>query len=563
MLLLPLLLAGCAHSSAPDARTATAPVATIPAASSCASLTAVDLTDIGGPGSRVTSATQSTSNGIVSCTVEATLAPSIGLRVQLPLATWTGRYLQVGCGGLCGRIPMEAGAADGCVPLAAGGFVIAGTDMGHQGNSGEFGRDPQKRTDFAHRAVHLTALASKKLIKIFYGRAERYAYFTGCSDGGREALVEAQRYPDDFDGIIAGAAAMNFQVQNGLYHAWQAVSNTGPDGKAILLAGRLQVLHAAVLKQCDALDGQVDGLLGDPRQCRVDVAKLVCPSGAQGADCLSKAEAEAARRLYEGPRDRASGRRLTVGGPLPGSELGWAGVFVPKSATEPIFSGRIALDALRNLSFENNPSPGFSLADVRFDADFFERLRPLHALYGATNPDLSRFAASGGKLILWHGWSDPHISPLNTIAYHEAVLQTMAEQQAADFERLYLLPGVYHCSGGEGPAAIDLLTPLMDWVENGVAPQAVVTHTSQRSSNFGQPGGAPAGQRPPGGPDELSPTAVPRSRPVFPYPQVATYDGKGDPNAAESYRAGPALFTGKTPDWLGADFYRPYQAKER
>ena len=228
----------------------------------------------------------------------------------------------------------QVDAAEGCAPLEAGGFVIASTDMGHQGMGGEFGQDPQKRVDFAHRAVHLTAVASKKLIRAFYGRDAAHAYFTGCSDGGREALIEAQRYPGDFDGIVAGAPVMNFQVQNSLYHAWQARSNTGADGKAILAASRLPLLHQAVLDQCDGLDGQVDGVIVDPRACRFDPGALLCRSGASevAAGCLTAAEVEAVRRLYEGPRDAATGKRLTIGGPQPGSELAWAGVFVPRAA---------------------------------------------------------------------------------------------------------------------------------------------------------------------------------------------------------------------------------------
>lgn len=247
--------------------------------------------------------------------------------------------------------------------LAAGGFAVASTDMGHQGAGGEFGRDSQKRADFAHRAVHLTAVAAKALIRSFYGREPAYAYFTGCSGGGREALVEAQRCPGDFDGILAGAA-MNFQVQNGLYHAWQARSNTGPDGKAILLAGRLPVLHDAVLTACDALDGRADGLVSAPGACRFDPASVQCRAIQDGTTCPTPEEVAVVRRLYDGPRDPAIGERLTVGGPQPGSELAWADVFVPRSAEAPIMSERFALDALRTLIFETDPPAGFTLADL-------------------------------------------------------------------------------------------------------------------------------------------------------------------------------------------------------
>jgi feruloyl esterase len=489
------------------------PLPFVAAVKPCADLTKVDMEAIGGAGSRVVSAGEVDRNGVATCVVEGSMAPSIGFTALMPTRTWTGRYLQTGCGGLCGRTSLQVAAADGCVPVAAGGFAIASSDMGHAGMGGDFGRDPQKRVDFAYRAMHLTALAAKRLMREYYGRDARYAYFNGCSDGGREALVEAQRYPDDFDGIVAGAPALNFQVQNGLFHAWQARSNTGPDGMPILVAPRLPVLHAAVVAQCDALDGAKDGILADPRACHVDLASITCTAGqATGTTCLSAAEAKTARRFYDGPRDAASGARLTLGGPQPGSELSWAGVYVPASASQPIFSERITLDTLRHLSFPQNPPASFGLADVRFDAAWIERLRPLHALYDATNPDLSAFAAGGGKLILWHGWSDPHISPINTIAYHEAVGAQLGVEKRATFERLYLVPGMYHCGGGEGPSRLDLLTPLMAWVEQGVAPGAVAVK--------------PAG----GGPTTmLAPVTSPQ--PV--------------------------------PEWAGADFFAPYAAIER
>jgi Tannase and feruloyl esterase len=536
----------------------------------CADLANVDLTDLGGAGSRVVKTSEAISNGVTVCSVEGTLAPTIGFRLDLPTRSWTQRFLQVGCGGLCGRISLDVGAADGCAPLEAGGFVIASTDMGHQGPSGEFGRDPQKREDFAHRAVHLTAVASKALIRAFYGRSETHAYFTGCSDGGREALIEAQRYPDDFDGIIAGAPAMNFQVQNGLYHAWQARSNTGPDSKPIVTASRLPLLHEAVLEQCDGLDGQVDRLISEPRLCRFDPGRLLCHDARTegGPGCLSAMEVEAVRRFYDGPRDPTTGRRLTVGGPQPGSELAWAGVFVP-SPGRPNFSEIIALDTLRNLSFETNPAADFHLADVRFDLAGFDRLRPLHPLYDATNPDLSAFASSGGKLILWHGWADQHISPLNTIAYHEALERQMGRDRADGFERLYLLPGMYHCRGGEGPNRFDLLTPMIDWVEKGVAPEAVTANQTSQGQAAGSAFGAPTAptRRPDAAPAQdagsVAPQTVAQSRPVYPYPSIAVYDGQGDPNLASSYGRGAALVSDGTPDWAGADFYHPYVPRLR
>lgn len=558
-----------------QAEPAIAALPVVKPAISCAALTRVDLQAIGGKGSQVLSASEITSNGVTACEVQGTLAPSIGFKVQLPTHTWTQRYLQVGCGGLCGRISLQVGAAEGCAPLNSGGFVLAATDMGHEGMDNSWGNDAQKRADFAHRGVHLTALAAKQLIGAYYGQQPAYAYFTGCSDGGREALIEAQRYPDDFNGIIAGAPALNFLVQNGIYHAWQAHANQDEQGKAILVASRLPVLHKAVLQQCDALDGQVDGLISDPRACRFDPATVQCKASATDtADCLSAREVEAARRLYDGPHDPATGERLTIAGPQPGSELAWAGVFVPDSVDQPINSEKMALDVLRNLAFEHNPGAGYSLADVKFDRSTLDQLRALHPLYDATNPDLSAFADRGGKLILWHGWADQHISPLNTIAYHQAVQVQMGQSKAESFERLYLLPGVYHCGGGEGPSLLDLLTPMMSWVEKGQAPAAIVTLQASSkqaaASEFGaptnMPGRAAADQKP----SMTAPRSAAqdsandgRARLVFPYPDVAVYDGKGDVKSADSYVRSQNAVDEKTPQWLGSDFFTPYAPLQR
>ena len=524
----------------------------------CAELKSLDLTGIAGSGSRVTSAVELDRDGQTVCEVEGTLAPTIGFKVVLPTTQWTQRYLQVGCGGLCGSINLEVGAADGCMPLSTGGFVVSATDMGHQGRSPDFGRNAQQRVDFAYRGVHLTALASKHLIHAYYGQAQAYSYFTGCSDGGREALMEAQRYPDDFNGIVAGAPAMLFQFQNSLHHGWLAASNTGPDGKSIVVASRLPILHRAVLDACDGLDGLVDGLLSDPRTCHFDPKRSECPAGSRNTSaCLTATEVAAVSRFYEGPRDPVSGARLTVGEVQYGSELAWAGVFVPARADRPILSSLIALDALRNLIFEQDPPMRYTLADLKFEQATVELLKARHPLLDATNPDLSRFHDAGGKLILWHGWSDPHISPLTTIAYHEAVLKQMGSAVTKQFERLYLLPGVYHCGRGEGSSAIDLLTPMIDWVEQGKAPDSVMTRTAaDDGGKFGQPPVArPAVER-----DGASAKAAEplRSRPVYPYPAIAKYRGTGNPDAAASYQAGEALYADPTSAWAGHGFFEPY-----
>ena len=528
---------------------------------SCAELVSTDLTDIGGAGSKIASATEVERSGNRFCEVSGTLAPSIGFKVVLPVENWTQRYLQVGCGGLCGNINLEIGAADGCVPVSAGNFVVSASDMGHQGMAPDFGRDPQKRVDFAYRGVHLTALASKKMISTYYGQAQAYSYFTGCSDGGREALLEAQRYPNDFNGIIAGAPAMLFQFQNSLHHGWLAASNTGTDGKPIVTASRLPILHKAVVAACDGLDGQVDGLLSDPRLCHFNPKTLQCPAGMDDvSSCLTPKEVAVVTKFYEGPRDPATGEHLTVGQAQYSSELAWAGVFVPESADKPIFSTIIAMGALQNLIFEQDPPKDYSLADLKFEKATVELLKARHPLFDATNPNLSPFQAAGGKLILWHGWSDEHISPRTTIAYHEALLKQMGKEAAGEFERLYLLPGVYHCGKGEGPSAVDLLTPMMNWVENSNAPDVVITRTPTNAGNdFGQPPSEAKTKKP----STSNTSGVARSRPVYPYPAVAKYKGSGDQNDAGNYVKGAPLYAKPTASWIGEDFFKPFAPREQ
>jgi feruloyl esterase len=466
------------------------------------------------------------------CEVRGVIAPAIGFEVRLPVSGWTQRYLQLGCGGLCGMVVIRPERASGCTPVTSGAVVLATTDMGHSGASmgGEFGDDPQARVDFAWRGVHLTALAAKALIARYYGQPARYSYFSGCSDGGREALMEAQRFPGDFDGIAAGAPAMNFQVQNTFYHGWMALSNERPDGSAILLSAKLPALHRAALAACDALDGLVDGQITDPRACRFDPAAAACePGRTPSDDCLTAEEVAVARKLYEGPRD-AAGHRFTIGGPQVGSELSWTGVFVPATPKNQGMSPMAALGTIRHVAFAQNPPTNFTLRDFHFDQATFAKLAPLHPLYDATDTDLRPLEKRGGKLILWHGWSDPHISPINTIAYYEGVEKLLGPDRTRAFTRLFLFPGLYHCAGGDGPSDFDILTPLMTWVESGEAPEEIVASRG---------------------------TAA-RSRPVFAYPQVAHYDGHGPVDAAASFVAGAALV--KSPRayaWEGAKFMMP------
>lgn len=403
------------------------------------------------------------------CKVTGFVEPHVSFEVRLPLTTWTQRYLQTGCGGLCGHLGIHVENDQGCEVAEHGEFALASTDMGHEGNSPEWGDDPRLRTDFAYRGVHVTALVAKALIKRYYGQPARYSYFAGCSDGGREALMEAQRFPEDFDGITAGAPAMNFITQNTFYHAWNARVNTDAEGRPILTADKLPVLHAAAMAACHA-----NPVINDPRTCHFDPAVTECKpdqNTAEAKDCLTPRQVEVARKIYQGAHD-SNGHQFVISGPEVGSELAWKGVYIPAGPNQPTLSPMISQDTIKHLIYSKNPPASFTLADFHFDEATFSAIKPMHALYDATNPNLKGFEDHKGKLIMWHGWEDPHISPLNTIAYYSAV-QSYMGAEAKGFIRLYLFPGMYHCGGGEGPSKVDLLTPIMTWVESGKAPDAL------------------------------------------------------------------------------------------
>ncbi|MFJ1766858.1 tannase/feruloyl esterase family alpha/beta hydrolase [Amycolatopsis sp. NPDC088138] len=461
------------------------------------------------------------------CEVRGTVAPANTFVVRLPVNGWTQRFVQTGCGGLCGSARIDYGQASTCPPVVDGTLASATTDMGHQGqNDGSWALDnPQAQIDFAYRGVHVTTQVAKALIGRFYGRGPAYSYFTGCSDGGREALMEAQRYPDDFDGIAAGAPANDMAVQNTFHHAWNVVTNLDDAGHAILLAGKLPLVHTAVLNACDALDGLRDGLLGDPRLCRFDPAALACAAGQDPATCLSPAEAGVVRRLHDGAVD-ANGARLEPAVAHEwGSELEWT-LFVPATPTQPSASENFALSYLRYLAFPGAQNPDFRLTDLKFTVASFWKTVQSSSYLAAMDPDLTGFQRGGGKLLLWQGWNDQHISPQSTLAYWDAMRSSMGGGRVDAFARLYLFPGVAHCGGGDGPNTFDILTPVMAWAESGRPPGKVVASNATRS------------------------------RPVYPYPAVARYDGTGSvDDAANFVPVTPRSEPGPGYHWVGERLY--------
>ncbi|WP_158615371.1 tannase/feruloyl esterase family alpha/beta hydrolase [Acidipila sp. EB88] len=518
----------------------------------CASLAGLALRDAVGVDVALAAAPVSTPRGPF-CHVTGVIAPAIHLEVDLPVEHWTQRLLETGCGGLCGMINASIGNAGTCAPALNGAFAVAATDMGHEAQMGapgesNFAADPQKRIDFAYRANHLTALAAKALIRAYYGQPHRFAYFSGCSDGGREAMMEAQRFPEDFDGISAGAPAMYFQVQNSLNHAWTQAANTRADGSKILQGAQLQSLHAAVIRHCDLLDGIKDGLLTDPRACKVDPQWVLCSAHSAAANaCLTPEQWTAASKLYMGPTDTA-GHHFLPGGWQPGSELQWGGG-MPGSGPPPQGSATGHRRDRTTTDLPHGPppqqqgpahSPGTGMlasmapvvfpvatpadataANYPFTVEQFHRAIQLHGLNDATDTDLRPFAAHGGKLLMYHGWSDTSIAPMISVAYFAAVQRDLGSDRVDQFLRLFMLPGMAHCGGGDGFQQFDTLTPLMAWVEHGRAPASLI---AGKLPPFAGMGAGPDGR---GGRPQTAPYARPdqpalATRAILPFPHTAS-----------------------------------------
>lgn len=578
LLLLSLLLGGSAVAPVAAAQTpaASPPVVGTPmrgAAVPCAQLAAHDFSQLPDASVRIASAADVAASGAgpAFCKVEGAVASNARFVLQLPSAGWDGRYFQSGCGGYCGLLDPNAD----CQMAFGRGGAIGYSDLGTTGMQDlAWTLDEGARLDFAYAANHALAVAATAIIAAYYGQPPAHTYFIGCSDGGREALMEAQRFPDDFDGIVAGAPAYLLAFLNAFKHTWQYRANTDANGTPIITAEKAAVLHQAVIDACDRLDGVADGLIFDPRACTFDPATLLCPNGADAPDCLTQAQVDAARKLYSAPVD-AQGVAYYPAPTLPyGSELRWVGPGGPTGVGS--FDKRIADVYLGSLSL---PLP-WQDADWNADTlefrprDFFALL-PMAAVYDASSPDLSAFRDRGGKLILYHGWADDSISPEGTIAYYAALQRQMGGLEATQrFARLFMFPGVYHCSGGEGPSHWDMVTPITDWVERGIAPSEIVatryeSDVATAGGGFENPthlaatpagGTAPAGATPanpaqtPGGPRDEAPSGrVVRTLPAFPYPLQPRYRGSGDVNQAQNYEPVlPATPINDTVAWIGA-----------
>jgi feruloyl esterase len=487
----------------------------------------------------VTSATPvpATATEPAHCDVRGYVDQAIRFQLRLPTDTFTGRYLQYGCGGFCGQLDTPAFPACGGRPGAD--LAVAATDDGHVGTGilanldGRWAADNQAaRDDWFFRAPHVVSQASKRLITAYYGTPPRRSYFTGCSNGGREGLLLAQRYPTDFDGIIAGAPAFPIAALAGVYETWNARVNTAADGTSILTGDKLPALHGAVIAACDGLDGLVDGQLADPRACRFDPGAIACPAGVDRPDCLTPAQVDTTRKLYAGPTD-SRGRRLYPGGEPYGSELAWFAWVVPVPELGGSIAAQLGDNYLRYIGYPIG-TPHSSLAEFRFTVAEFHRLTAEGAKGNAMSLDLTRFRRAGGKLIIWHGWADSAIPPAGTLDYYQRLWQRDGGiRQTQQYARVFMVPTMYHCADGSALTEFDPLPELLRWVEHGTAPDRVIA----------------VGRTEPQGP-------VVRSRPVFPYPLQARYDGTGSTDDATNFvPAPPTTRPNDILDWVGATLY--------
>ena len=419
---------------------------------------------------RVATAVSVAASGTTSayCELNGTIS-TIRFTMRLPVTDWNGRYFQTGCGGFCGAVPIAS-----CGQALSRGFAVAAEDTGHVGTGGNgswaYNNRPAEVL-FGYSSPHLTAIAGKALTERFYGQAPSYSYFQGCSTGGRQALSEVQRYPDDFDGVVAGAPALYQNYLAPLSQGYLETVNRRDDGTVILTQAKARVLAAAVLDACDALDLKVDGVIGNPDACTFDPGTIQCAGDTDAATCLTADQVRVARAFYAPPVDDR-GRQLYPAGMVRGSEAGWPGASIGTDTTLS-GGGNFAQEVLRYLGFPVDPGPDYSLFDFDPTKDA-PKLNAMAQVYNADNPNLRRFDRAGGKLIIYHGWADPLITPGGTINYvRDAMARSGGREVTQDFMRLFLLPGVYHCSGGPGEDTVDWLTQIQKWVEQGQAPATV------------------------------------------------------------------------------------------
>jgi len=442
----------------------------------------------------------------VSGSAHPTPDSDIRFEVVIP-EKWNGRYLQVGNGGFAGVIP-ERGMLAGL----AQGYAVAGTDDGHQSTINTDAswalNHPEKQIDFGYRALKQTTDAAKAIIRAYAGTVSKFSYFQGCSDGGREALMEAQRYPQDFDGIVAGDPANHWtHLLTGAAWNYQALTETP---ESYLPPDKLKLVQAEAVRQC----GDEDGVIEDPLSCHFRPEKIRCTAGG-GPSCLPDGEIATLRKIYGGPRNPRTGEKILAGF-SPGGEgeaQGWSRwISGTTSGDNQALIYGFGSNFFRYIVFAD---PHYDIGKLNFDGDVALTDARTAATFNSYDPDLSAFRARGGKLIQYHGWADPAIPALDSVDYYRLVQEKMGP--TGNFYRLFMAPGMLHCAGGPGPNAIATLPAIAAWVEQNKAPDFLVA-TKYRDNDPAQP--------------------VERTRPLCVFPARAQWDGKGDKTRLESFRCG-------------------------
>ena len=444
------------------------------------------------------------------CHVMLMAQPELNIEVNLP-TNWNGRFYMFGNGGWAGESFGSAGRVANHARAMRAGFATASTDTGHSASidpGASFAKNPQKLLDYGFRSLHVTAEAAKRLIHVYYGANPSKSYFDGCSQGGRQALTIAQRFPEDFDGILSGSPAL-YNTGNMVARAyWMQGLGANP-----FPAAKLGLLADRVYAKCDAKDGLKDGLIEDPLHCGFQVTADLprCADAKDQPDCFTAAEIAAAGRIYSDVFRQ--GKRFFPGWPVgaeiagPNGQSGWLGQEIAVPGRGSVWAG-YAQNFLQYMATpEADPAQAISAFDINKD---IPRLEFLHQVIDATDSDLSAFQQRGGKLIMYYGWADPQLNPRVAVEYFEDVEKRMGPE-TGNFLRLFMVPGMFHCGGGVGTSTFDAMTSLLKWVESGDAPQTI-----------------PASQ--------VSQGKVVRTRPLCPYPQLARYQGSGSIDDAANFR---------------------------
>lgn len=451
------------------------------------------------------------------CVVDGVISPNVGFRLQLPVRTqWHGKFAQMAQGGYGGSLTVMD---PWCSDALRRGYACIQQDTGHKGlpYDGIWAyNNLQAEFDYGIRAAHVATLAGKAITQRFYDAAPKYSYFLGCSGGGKQALVQAQRYPWNYDGIVA--VEPSNPTVTGTVQLWNALAMHDADNKPLFTRQDLEVLHRGALEQCDAIDGVKDGIIGaDPRTCKFDPAKLACGAGKQ-TECLSDVQVAAAKKVYQGPVT-STGETLYFPA-LPGGELGMYFIGGPTGID-------YKTSYWRYMGFDPDPGPSWQPRDFDFDNDYKRSAIKDAILVASDNPDLRKLQKTGHKLMIIQGWEDSGLpGPLNTIDYYEMVERVIGGRAATqEFARLFMIPGRSHCRGGDGAAAVDMLGTIEAWVEQKKAPDMIIG-AHMPGENVADFIRLPA---------DLS--AAKFTRPHYPYPKYAKYKGSGDPNDYRNFVA--------------------------